>query len=800
MNRKTLLLIILPILLVVTAAVLNHARGPYWLAGNLDPDYLYLLNATNMAHFKDVGHIDHPGTTVQALGAVVLRVIHLFGPSGFDDLASHVVNRPEKFLNAVQTVFTVINGFMLFYLGFVGFRCSKNIVWSLWLQLAPFCTMTIMLAGLTRMTPEPLLFTAGLWFSVLMVKYLYPGENGDTGGLRLALLFALAAGFGMATKITFAPLLVIPFLVLRGLKLKGIYVGGTVVSFILFTLPIVGMYGKLFKWIYNLLIHKSRYGTGEVGVISLSRYLENIWKLLSGHPLFTGVLFAAFVVVVLGAVLPKLRRVSFKENAYRLLAALVIAQAFGVVMAAKHPAGHYLLPALTLTGITVAVLFYYCRLLAPLFKWTPKKLSAVFVPIVVLSIILVNPPGSIARMVKQLSALRNQSLAAYEHAGKMDEKKPAKIYYYAGSSPEYAFKYGNNLSRNVYASRFEARFPHAYFYNEGRRVFYRYDYRYPVSFGVIRARHNDNVIVQGPKRVKIPGIRLIERFKNRFGESVFQLDPRYVAAIDKTAAWLVDNIEGAPALIVPDAWGGSARQLQDRFPVVMRNFSRLNKTTLVHLAVLFDNPYFVIPSQKGARVKPGALRKEFDSLDDCPGGVLAGRFKENIFQRYAALAERETIKVWYPRKGNPARVAPGLHFLKGKENFTMEMSRENGRNMVTISPVRGNIGKKMCRVGFRSNKEGFKMNIPPGGRFVHLVVKADIPLNLASGGNFLYIRDFNGTWKQVRKEFNGAGPVICTVSKKIRPKSTRLRFGLHFTAGSPSDKLVIKDIKLYVTK
>ncbi len=43
---------------------------------NYDPDYTYMLDALNLARMKNIGHIDHPGTTVQAAGAIVLKSVH----------------------------------------------------------------------------------------------------------------------------------------------------------------------------------------------------------------------------------------------------------------------------------------------------------------------------------------------------------------------------------------------------------------------------------------------------------------------------------------------------------------------------------------------------------------------------------------------------------------------------------------------------------------------------------------------------------------------------------------------------
>ena len=58
-------LLILPAALVFTAAVLNYARGPYWISYNSDPEYLYLLSSLSLAESKQVETTKNPGTTIQ---------------------------------------------------------------------------------------------------------------------------------------------------------------------------------------------------------------------------------------------------------------------------------------------------------------------------------------------------------------------------------------------------------------------------------------------------------------------------------------------------------------------------------------------------------------------------------------------------------------------------------------------------------------------------------------------------------------------------------------------------------------
>lgn len=804
--RKYFLFAIIPLLAVVTAFILNHARGPYWLAGNLDPDYVYLLNASNMAQFKQVGHIDHPGTTVQLLGAIVIQVIHLFHNPGNLDLPGDVINRPEYYLHAIQLFITLSNALLLFFLGCFTYKYTGKLILSLWLQSAPFFSFTLLLSGFTRLTPEPLLFSAGLWLIILLVKYIpftnfstppeiiqEANERNKTTDLDFKAItwLSLTSGFGMAGKITFAPLLIIPLIIIKKWKKKLFYLAGSITSFILFTLPIMGMYDEFFRWIYNLLVHKQRYGTGEIGMISLAEYLENIKKLLLAHPLFTGGLVFACLAIIFGSLFRKSRTHSFSNPAFKLLLALVLAQLFGVFMAAKHPAGHYLAPTLLLNGISLATLYFFLKHLWSLTPWPPKIFLLTFASLVAVSIILLNPITTIYQGVKNLETIQRESLKIFNES-KIHYTNYGKIYYYASSSPQYALKFGNDLSRNTHAAMIDTKYPDSYFYDDLRKKFYRFDYRFPVSVAALFTRHSAHLVIQGPRR-KTLGPLLLEKLKmNRFGEGIFKPVLPSRPIMDKTIRWLGENIELGQIIVFPDTWGGITRGLQPRYQVYLCNYVKLSPLEWHGLVLALDNPYFVVTSEIREKMRENGLQP----------GVM--EYIDN--ETWLARGERNAgakmeISVWSHSKKNPRRAARGLHVIRRAGEFSLNFSRQADKNLLEIA-FRGENkdGKAFCQVGFMAGKKGFKMDLPGSGAYVFFVIRLDSPAALISGSNHLFIEDYNQRWQTVREMFPRAGSFVCVAWKKIRPGAQCLRFGLQFSPDSPGDHITIKDIKVFKVK
>ena len=509
-------LFILPLLLVITAVSLNNARGPYWLAGNLDPEYVYLLNSANLAGLKGVGHIDHPGTPVQVIGAVTLRVVHFFNFSSRVDLHTDVLTRPEYYLNAINIVFIAMNAIILCVLGIVTFLLTRSIFAGLWLQLAPFFSITILQSGLIRVSPEPLLFFSTL----VVVLLLVVAAHREVLPLRFALISGLVIGFGIAVKITFFPIAVLLLIALPRIKYKLLGIAAAVLGFVIFTLPIIRMYRVFFDWIYKLLVHSGHYGTGPSRFVSLNKYIKNLYALLADNPFFSILLILSILIIAVALLSPSLRKISLPNQYFRLLTGVAAAQAIGLIMVSKHSANHYLLPELCLTGLTLYFIYYYLKHIFTHYKINLNYLKTSITVLVVIVFVFTNPLGQITTKVKRLESLKKRSIALYEHM-QQNYKDYTQIYYYRSSSPAYALKFGNDLARSRYSENLQKIYKNVYFYDNWRRKFYGFGYREVIPFKTITAAHRDKIVFQGPKRIKMPpGVSLNVVFKTGTSEVI----------------------------------------------------------------------------------------------------------------------------------------------------------------------------------------------------------------------------------------------------------------------------------------
>ncbi len=525
-HLKYLLLVIMPLVLIVTANYLDNARGPYWLGSNLDPEYVYLLNSLNLARWQGVGHIDHPGTPVQILGAVTIRVVHYFSAPLDVDLQTHVLTFPEFYLNSINNVLTAINVLMLLLLG-IGTTYFARSIWSgLWIQMAVFFSPITLQFGLTRVTPEPLLFFAAMAMVLWLFYYLHHWRRASEpkrGQFIPILLAAVITGLGVATKITFIPMMAVPFLLIPRLRNKLLYLGASVAGFVIFTLPIIRMYPQFFGWIKNLLTHSGQYGGGPSGLISSGKYFRNMGRLLAGDPFFATTLFIAVFIIVASLLVPKIRNNSLSNLFFRGLVALTTAQMVGLIMVSKHSAGHYLLPELNLSGaILLFASFHIYRILSyykPGIK--PSRRYIVIALLVFIAVVLFYPPGRIAGTAKRLTGIKEKSLALHDVVQR-DYAEYARIYYYRSSAQEYGLKFGCDLSRSYHAETLQRLYKDVYFYDIWTNRFTPFDYDKNIKFKALRAKYGDKIVFIGTRGVKVPGIRLTE-VHHQGTEGIFEI-------------------------------------------------------------------------------------------------------------------------------------------------------------------------------------------------------------------------------------------------------------------------------------
>ncbi|CAA7613962.1 conserved membrane hypothetical protein [Magnetospirillum sp. UT-4] len=425
---------ILPLAFVLLLALMLWVSLPLWQVFNLDPDYYYLLNGLRLLEGLAPTDLSHPGTPVQVIIALVLRLATL-GMSAAEAVEA-VLRDPEPYLVAATLALYPFVAVALYVLGRAVHRATGSLWPALLAQSSPFLSMIIPKFGL-HAKPEPLLIAAAALLAAAAFSAARAGRTSD----RHAVLMGVALGFGIACKVQFAALGLVPLFLLDGRRLLVVYPAAIAASVLVFTAPALPNIDLFLDLWGRILTHSGAYGGGGEGIVDPGRYPRAVLKMFSSKLILSATLLAAAAVLVLYV---RLRRRGLMEAdpLARVLAGLALAAVSTFVMVAKQPAAHYLVPALMLTGPMLAALWGLTRTLAPA-RGHGRAWSAVAAVLVLLTL-----PAAwrqTAELADWTRGARSLDMNRF--------KGCAKIFYDSASSPTYALQRGDMNAQARYSPR-----------------------------------------------------------------------------------------------------------------------------------------------------------------------------------------------------------------------------------------------------------------------------------------------------------------------------------------------------------
>ncbi len=455
MGKKTTftkyVIIIYP--LIFLWAGLNFDRNNY----PNDPEYIYLINSLCICDGQSVGHIDNPGTTLMQIGAVTMKFMHLFSNPNNEPIVEQVLKEPNKFIESTRKTIVILNTLLLFLLGWLTFKKTRSVWVAIFLQTGTFLSAYILEVTWANLSPESLLFlTTGIY--VILVLYYYLKK--EKTKWNYVIYFALITGAGLATKATFLPLIILPLFVIPTVRKKLTYLLLIVPSFVLFTIPAIPEYNRMFFWFRDLLTHSGIYGHGEKGIINMSTYFPNIKNILINNPGIPIILITGTLILAVGYFFSKKQNIKWD---LKFLAGLLCTFLFGTLLVAKHYGGnHYLIPELLLLGITLYIII---NIIKQIFE--SKTLNSILLPglaIMLIGFIAWNHPKKLIVPNLEYKAASAEIDTTNTWVEK-NYKEYTPINYYIYSINKFTgLKFGDSFAKGKMLSYLKKLYPKTYFY------------------------------------------------------------------------------------------------------------------------------------------------------------------------------------------------------------------------------------------------------------------------------------------------------------------------------------------------
>ncbi len=373
--RDLLILLAIPSIVLLCAVLLGASAGPYWLGPNYDAAYQYLMNGLYLVKGFPPTHVDHPGTPVQMLCALVIGVFNIGRPAA--GTVDRVLIAPEFYLHAVFAVLVILSFLTSVLLAAYVYRRTRNKLAALLVQL-PALGFLVLPAGSTsapiipvavHVTPEPCLIVAMNLFNYALLRAFFAATPSE---MTLAMaVWGVVCGLAAAVKLTFLPLMVVPLIVL-GWRDKILFLVVSVGAFLVWTIPIFSRYPYLWQWASGILTHTGIHGAGGAGFIDLKSFFMNFLVIARQQGAVVFLALAGLGWAAARAIGRKADRATF------FLAATACGILLQFMAVAKHPGVHYLVPGLGLSGAFFVFLYLQRPLPA---RWKKVLAGAIFITV-----------------------------------------------------------------------------------------------------------------------------------------------------------------------------------------------------------------------------------------------------------------------------------------------------------------------------------------------------------------------------------------------------------------------------------
>jgi hypothetical protein len=463
---EVLALLLLPAALAAASFSLRDASGPYWLSTNLDPTYPYLFNSLNVANLRAPAHTDHPGTPVQLAGAAVIR---LHNPSADEPTTARaVLSAPELYARRINDALILVCALCVLAAGWLvcasgggGAAGGGGLAAGLLVQASPFLFL-VGLVGLVGLRPESFL----LALSVLLgAASLVVALGGGAGRVASAVALGVIVGLGVATKLTFAPLVLLPLAVLPGRRSRAVLLAAALAAFLFAVSPVLaaGRVPDAFRLVAGVATRTDYHAHGATGALGFKQYAWSVFNLGASNLLFSCVVAAGLLLLA-----SDFRRLLAGDLRHRALLAACVAQIAQLLVVATYPNGLYLVPAAGLLGCNLALVYLILRA-----RFGGRRVLRA-------SLLLVAALVAFA----QFAGLRAMREGARARVGMVEELRrrlgtefgaARVVEYWGASSPTWALKFGLEWNGGRYATLVEETHPGRVFYNPWTRQFSTFD-------------------------------------------------------------------------------------------------------------------------------------------------------------------------------------------------------------------------------------------------------------------------------------------------------------------------------------
>ena len=457
--KGILLIFFFPFLFLASQVIMKY-NYRYFYISDFDPAYAFLFNGLNLARgILGTGLAGFPGTTMQIFLAAVIHLAFFFkeGVSVSED----VLMNPEYYLHLASIGMVLINTIAFFLTGLLIFKRTGKYDASIFLQFTPFISVFGFYYG-TLIMCEPFMLLAVQIIILQLALFYYSDKNTLTN--KQILITAIAAGFGIASKISFTPIFFLPFMVIKGNSARLKYTFYALISTGIFVLPLYSNISDFFGWIKMIFLHSGLYGTGDKKIIDLIFFAENLQTILSENMIFTLIVAGLGIYFLLRISRRFRKEIPVKDH--QLLQGFSIVIFLLILILSKHYRPYY-------TGFIHGLCLFPAILLTRILKYSAvQRIKLQINPDLSTILVMLAGIGLSFRLYADLNLLiQKRSLFSESisdiHSIVGQNQKILVTHFGSSAFKEGALLYGKEYSLNqkgYYTSLLNQLYPETYFY------------------------------------------------------------------------------------------------------------------------------------------------------------------------------------------------------------------------------------------------------------------------------------------------------------------------------------------------
>ncbi len=292
-----------------------------------DPSYAYLFNGFNIFNGFRVGHVDHPGTSLQLIIGLFLTLTNWRNSAS--DIQDTIVNKSDEIIYQVQ--FAILASQILIFILIAIFQRKSK--YNYFIMLAPF----FLINGYSDIRYWTILAPDSIAITLILVMVLILLSRGDILKTKSSIILGLIFGTLIFTKLNSLPYILIVFLIPRKMRINfGV---GFAFSVVILSFAIRESLPQMISFWNRMLFNSGRFGESEKFIDS-QLIMENIFNIGRIYPILILTIIMFIELIVLRKYNKKNLKISNEKNII-IFGTITIA---GIILTARADAQHYFLP------------------------------------------------------------------------------------------------------------------------------------------------------------------------------------------------------------------------------------------------------------------------------------------------------------------------------------------------------------------------------------------------------------------------------------------------------------------------